>query len=404
MSLVDGLSSADTELLDSQKQRAELSKQQISDIGEQENLLRLQGKSEREILQLKIAAAQQAIIDQRAVIETTKIQKQAQIDAAKRNADITSGILQFLTLPLQLILAQVDLVTKTAKDLGLISEETFNKVGNLRDKFNTSVTGLFFDPAKVAADGDASIKEAEKALKQLENTQAGFQLSIKSIDDKAANDRKTAAEKNAADAKTAADKAAADQLKAEQEVSDLLNQLYEENVKDFENAEKKKTAAAEAEAEKRKKAEEEYNAAITALRIEQDAANLTQDQKDIIAIDNKYLDLREKAIAAGQSTVEVDAAYKAALEAQEVASENKKLATRQQSVAKGLEFAQSAIAVLQAFSDASTKNGERDAKKKFKTDKALAIGAATVQTAAAVTGALTAGGNPIKLATGATVC
>jgi hypothetical protein len=401
LSLVDGLSSADAELLDSQKQRAELSKQQISDIGEQENLLRLQGKSEREILQLKIAAAQQAIIDQRAVIETTKIQKKAQIDAAQRNADITSGILQFLTLPLQLILAQVDLVTKTAKDLGLISEETFNKVGNLRDKFNTSVTGLLFDPAKVAADGDASIKEAEKALKQLENTQAGFELSIKSIDDKAATDRKTAAEKNAADAKTAAEKTAADQLKAEKEVSDLLNQLYEENVKDFEDAEKKKTAAAEAEADKRKKAEEEYNAAITALRIEQDAANLTQDQKDIIAIDNKYLDLREKAIAAGQSTVEIDAAYKAALEAQEVASENKKLVTKQQSVSKGLEFAQSAIAVLQAFSDASTKNGERDAKKKFKTDKALAIGAATVQTAAAVTGALTAGGNPIKLATGA---
>jgi hypothetical protein len=56
--------------------------------------------------------------------------------------------------------------------------------------------------------------------------------------------------------------------------------------------------------------------------------------------------------------------------------------------------------VLQAFSDASTKNSERDARKKFKTDKALAIGAATVQTASAVTGALTAGGNPIKLATG----
>jgi hypothetical protein len=56
--------------------------------------------------------------------------------------------------------------------------------------------------------------------------------------------------------------------------------------------------------------------------------------------------------------------------------------------------------VLQAFSDASTKNSERDARKKFRTDKALAIGAATVQTASAVTGALTAGGNPIKLATG----
>ena len=63
-------------------------------------------------------------------------------------------------------------------------------------------------------------------------------------------------------------------------------------------------------------------------------------------------------------------------------------------------MASSAIQVLQAFSDASTKKGEADAKKKFRTDKALAIGAATVQTASAVTGALTAGGNPIKLATG----
>jgi hypothetical protein len=80
--------------------------------------------------------------------------------------------------------------------------------------------------------------------------------------------------------------------------------------------------------------------------------------------------------------------------------EAKKVATRQESFQKGLELAQSAISVLQAFSDASTKNNERDAKKKFRTDKALAIGAATVQTASAVTGALTAGGNPIKLATG----
>lgn len=73
---------------------------------------------------------------------------------------------------------------------------------------------------------------------------------------------------------------------------------------------------------------------------------------------------------------------------------------RQGSFQKGLQLAQGAIQVLQAFSDSSTKKSERDARKKFKTDKALAIGAATVQTASAVTGALTAGGNPIKLATG----
>ena len=45
-------------------------------------------------------------------------------------------------------------------------------------------------------------------------------------------------------------------------------------------------------------------------------------------------------------------------------------------------------------------NNERDAKKQFKITKALNLASAVTNTALAVTGALTAGGNPIKLATG----
>ena len=48
----------------------------------------------------------------------------------------------------------------------------------------------------------------------------------------------------------------------------------------------------------------------------------------------------------------------------------------------------------------NTKN-DKDARKQFQIQKAFNLGAAITNTAMAVTGALTAGGNPIKLATGA---
>jgi hypothetical protein len=380
LSLVDGVSSAEQERLAAQQESAKVSKEQLDAIGQQENILKLQGKTEREILQLKIAAAQQAIIDQKAVITTLEIQRQAQIDAAKRNADITKGIVQFLTIPIQILLGTVDTIILGLNKVGVISNETFASIGSLREGLNNSITGLLFDPEQVTKDGDKSIEEAKKTLQGLENTQAGFQLSIKSIDDKAASERNAAAKKAADEKAKDAKDAAEAQIKAEKEVSDLLNQLYEENVKEFEEAEKKKTAAAETEAAKRKKAEEDYNAAITALRIEQDAANLTQDQKDIIAIDNKYLDLREKAIAAGESTAEVDAAYKAALEQQEVDSAEKRKANEFAVQDAKLQATSDALSAINGLVAAFAKGDEKRAKKAFQIQKGLSIAQATVDT------------------------
>jgi hypothetical protein len=369
LSLVDGISSAETERLNAQKASAAESKAQLDSISQQENVLRLAGKSEKEILQLKIAQSQQAILNQKAVIETLRIQKDQQIAAAERNRDILKGLLNFISLPITALLAGVDTLTEKLNALGFISDETFAKFGNLRDKFTTSVAELIFDPAEVAAEGDASLKEAEKALKDLENAQAGFQLSIQQINKKAADDNKNAR-----------DKEAADRLKAEQEVSDLVNKLYEENLKEFEEAERKKTKAAEEEAAKRKKAEEDYDAAIKALRAEQDAANLTQDQLDIIAIDNKYLDLREKAIQAGQSTLEVDAAYKAALEQQEIDSAERRKANEFAVQDAKLQSTSDALGAINGLVAAFAKGDEQRAKRAFQIQKAVSIAQATIDT------------------------
>jgi hypothetical protein len=391
LTLVDGVTDAELEQLEVQKERAAQSKQQLDAISDQENILRLQGKTEREILQIKIAQANQAILDQKAVIQTLEIQRQQQIDAAERNRKIVSGIIQFLTLPIQILLGSVDTILLGLNKVGVISDETFAKVGNQREKFNRDLSTLVFDPAEVAAEGDKAVAEQKKILTQLENQQAGFQLSVQKIDEKAIDDKKDAEEKAAKeaksisdkkskDAKDAAEKDAAEKLKAEKEVSDLLDQLYKENLKEFEEAEKKKTEAAKTEAEKRKKAEEEYNTAIKALRAEQDAANLTQDQKDIIAIDNKYLDLREKAIQAGESTVEVDAAYKAALDQQEQDSAAKRIATEEAVQDAKLGLASEALGSINALVGAFAKKDEKSARRAFKAQKAISIAQATVDT------------------------
>ena len=343
-----------------------------------------------------------AIAEQQAVIETTRIQAEGQIKAAERNAQYLKTFLDFVTLPQRKIAeffqSFVNGSIEVLNKLGLGIEKI--DVTKVFEDVNNFVVKQIFDPEEERKNQEKIVADAEKSLTTLVNTRDGI-LNAQDAKNKARR------EKQAADAKAAADAA----LKAEQEVSDLLDQLYQENLKDFEDAEKAKTEAALKEAQNRQAAAQAYYEALAQLQDEEFVAGLTTQEKEELAISQKYEKLIALAEAAGLDTTEITKKWQDELNAvvasgtaTDVAtteqSEAKKVAIRQESFKKGLDLAQSAISVLQAFSDASTKNSERDARRKFKTDKALAIGAATVQTASAVTGALTAGGNPIKLATG----
>jgi hypothetical protein len=65
-----------------------------------------------------------------------------------------------------------------------------------------------------------------------------------------------------------------------------------------------------------------------------------------------------------------------------------------------LQLATSAFSALGDLAGSFQTNNEKDAKKQFKIQKAFNLASAITNTALAITGALTAGGNPIKLATG----
>jgi len=375
LSLIDGVTDAETEALDIQKERAALAKEQVDLISQQEETLKRQGLTEKQITDLKLQALHTAILEQQAVVETTRIQAEGQIKAAERNAKYLQTFLDFVTFP-QRKLAEffegfVNGSIEVLNKLGLGIEKI--DVASVFDDVNNFIVKKIFDPEQERKDQEKIVKEAEKTLISLNNQRDAI-LNAQDAKEKAAAQK-------AADEKAKAAKDAADaQLKAEQEVSDLLNQLYEENAKEFEDAEKQKTAAAELEAAKRLKAEEDYDAAITALRAEQDLKNLTQDQQEIIAIDNKYLALREKAIQAGQSTLEVDAAYKTALEEQEVNSAERRKQTEQAVQDAKLASISQSLTAVSGLVGAFAKGDERRAKQAFKIQKAISIAQATVDT------------------------
>ena len=375
LSLIDGVTDAEQKALDIQKERAATAKENFDRVSATEETLKRQGMTEKEITALKLSQLNTAIAQQQAVIETTRIQAEGQIKAAERNAQYLQTFLDFVTFP-QRKLAEffegfVNGSIEVLNKLGLGIEKI--DVASVFDDVNDFIVKKIFDPEGERKAQEQIVKDAQKSYEDLVNTRDGIlnaqDAKEKATAQKAADDKAKAA-KDAADA----------QLKAEQEVSDLVNQLYEENLKEFEEAEKKKTAAKLAEAEKRKKAEEDYETAIKALRAEQDAANLTQDQKDIIAIDNKYLDLREKAIAAGESTLEIDAAYTAALEQQEQESAERRKAYEFAVQDAKLQSTSDALGAINNLVSAFAKKDEKSQRRAFQAQKALSIAQATVDT------------------------
>lgn len=140
-------------------------------ISGQDNILKLQGKSERDILLMKQKQIQAVIKATEAQLVQQEATKKAQVAAAKRNRDILEGVLKFLTAPLQLLLKTIDSVGSA-----------FGKDFGLQKGFNKSVTSLFFDPKETADEGDKVINETKAKLASLKNEAAGFTLALKEMD------------------------------------------------------------------------------------------------------------------------------------------------------------------------------------------------------------------------------
>ena len=173
---VSGVSLEQKKLTEETNKNAKAQQEKLSAIDSQENILKLQGKSEREILGIKIKQTDEVIKATEQQIAQQKVVVKAQLEAEKRNKEILQGILRFLFAPISLILSTVDQVGKV-----------LGKDFNLEEKFSGGIAGLVFDPEETEKKGKETLAALDKSLNDLKNKRAGYQLSIQAIDKQAAD-------------------------------------------------------------------------------------------------------------------------------------------------------------------------------------------------------------------------
>jgi hypothetical protein len=235
---IDGVAKKDKDLLKSQEARLKASQDNVEALDAQDNILKLQGKSERDILNLKIAALQTAIDNQKAVIATSKAQATSQIAAAQRNKDILVGILNFITAPSKLLLDTIDAIaSKLGYETGL---------GKTFEGLKEAAANLVFDPEETKREAAENEKAMNDELLSMQNTLAGHKLAIKQIDKQAADDR----------------------VKAAQEETQRLKDEEDQRVKNAEDAAKKKLEDEKAALEEKQRQQKMFDDADKQLEKE----------------------------------------------------------------------------------------------------------------------------------------
>ena len=181
--LVSGVDSEQNKLNESTKKNVALEKEKLDALDKQDNILKLQGLSEKEILELKQKQIVEVINATKEQIKQQIITNDAQTKAEIRNKNILKGIVEYVSIPLALVLRHIDYIgKKIGKDFGLL------------EGYKDSLANMLFDPKEAEKKGEEVNKELKTQLTELENKQAGYTLAIRGIDKKA-NDDKLAKEK-----------------------------------------------------------------------------------------------------------------------------------------------------------------------------------------------------------------
>jgi hypothetical protein len=339
--LVNGVSSEQEELNKLAQENLETQEEKLDAIDGQSNQLKLQGKSEREILGLKIKQTDEAIKAAEVNIANAKATKDAQIQATQRNREILLGVINFISTPIKYILGAVDDIGKAlGKNFGLVASQ---------QKANQMMANYVFDPAETAKEGDKTIKEAEATLNKLKEKRAGSILALQNLDKQAA-----------ATAKSEADK------RAEEESARIEKQLAEE---------KKLTEDLLAEYEKRR------NAANNAKTLSQKELAALDEQERLQQIDanNKKFD----AQIAGLSKI-TNYTYENISKDQQLKEDARKAEIQADIVLEDEKFkiAQSGISLLSSLAG----QNEKIANAIFVIDKAMAIAKIVVDTQREIAG------------------
>lgn len=378
---IGGVTDEQKSLTAESEKNVDAAKENLAALDLQENSLRLQGKSEREILKLKIKKTEAVEDEIKANIENDKIVTQAQVEQLTRSQEMAESIarlalqmstalIRVLTVPLDLLLDTANTVSEFLGFGELTTISLTGELDNLIDKGAEAVSTFLFDPEEVQAESNARIKEQEKTLAQLKSNRQGFELQINAIDKAAAEKSVNTEKKRLEDIDKLRDDENAKRISKE----DAQFQLELDLMKDRQLAEiialtqqyDEKFLIAEGNAELTKQLEEQLG-------------------KDIDEIEDKYRKLKADK-------------DKSALDLVKANAEAEKIAVLQ-GINESLEMAQKGAAAIQALGDAvfahkmkdvekGSKEEEKLARKQFKFNKALQLGGAVIDAGKAITASL----------------
>jgi len=261
-SAVSGVSAEQAKLNEQTDANLLAQKAKYDAISGQDNILKLQGKSERDILKIKQTQIQAVIKATEAQLVQQEATKKAQIAAAKRNREILEGMITFITAPLQFVLKTIDLAGKAlGKDFGL------------QKGLTKGLASLVFDPEEVKEEADKTIQETKNKLAQLKNEAAGFTIALKEMDKPAENVVTKSSEK------------VVEEAKKEVETLELFK------------LDSVRTISSQIQAERRKELEAEMANSLEKRRIAKEEADA------IIALEAEKKKAREDALTATASTL-----------------------------------------------------------------------------------------------------
>lgn len=303
----------------------------LDTLNSQDNILKLQGKTEKEINDLKIKQTDEVIKQAEAQLKSLKLTKQLQVEAAERNKAILSGILKFLSLPITAITYAVDALGKAlGKDFGLT--KSFDSLAN-----------LVFDPKKVADEGQKAIDEADKALNELKNTRAGYILANRDIDQKAADERakkqKEANDKALAEEKAYADKVLGIRKNLSKSTEDLLADTEQ---KRLDLARKREIDEIKSSVRSGAEQDELINKVYEKYKISQDKLNATRNTEaqkfvdDLIKADKKLEEYNEQKSVEAIEVLRKDKAAQLEIEREAAITKANELSANQTASAEQL--------------------------------------------------------------------
>jgi hypothetical protein len=210
-----GISDASKDLQETTKATTELNKKNLETLNSQENILKLQGKTERQILKMKIDAQKQIVDGLIAEIEAQKLVNEEKVQGSIRNQKILKKTIEFLLIvPRTLLklnefaaegfLKLINKITQSSVGKKLFGFEPINVDLGLTeraDELLDRATRFIFDPEATELEGQKELEVLEDKLLKQRNALAGHQLAVLNLDKKVEQDKQKLLDENSQRAK-----------------------------------------------------------------------------------------------------------------------------------------------------------------------------------------------------------